>query len=84
MARRADKVVFRMQKMKLWSAFAKLDQTMRTLQSRSSFEGQLEDDICSTLSIERERVTILCHQKGSVLSEIVFGKPDTRQVTAVC
>jgi hypothetical protein len=56
------------------------DQTMRTLQSRSSFERQLEDDICSTLSIERERVTILCHQKGSVLSEIVFGKPDARQV----
>jgi hypothetical protein len=143
MARSAEKVAHRMQKMKLWSAFAKLeqetmssrdsdartgacaalgegvdksiatatmrligssfktwhlrsqdgdpvavsltmdsdfDQMFRTFLSRSSFETQPQDDICSTLSIERERVTIRCHLKGSVVSEIVFGNLDVRQL----
>jgi len=49
--------------------------TFITSNERSSFEKQLQVDICDALDIEIERVFVLCHQKGSIISEIVLGNP---------
>ena len=59
---------------------AEFEQSVGSKESKASFENQLTDDICSALQVEMGRVTILCHQKGSVVSEIVFGKPDAQAV----
>jgi hypothetical protein len=51
------------------------DSTFSTSNERSSFEKQLQVDICDALDIAVERVFVLCHQKGSIVSEIVLGNP---------
>ena len=51
------------------------DSTFASSNERSSFEKQLQTDICKALDIEIERVCVLCHQKGSIVSEIVLGSP---------
>lgn len=55
------------------------DSTFASSNDRISFETQLQTDVCDALDIERERVSVLCHQKGSVVSEIVFGNPKGAQ-----
>ena len=52
------------------------DKCVGSCQSKNEFEKQLQDDICATLAISKERVVILSHQKGSVVSEIAFGAPN--------
>ena len=49
--------------------------TLASSSQRSSFEKQLQVDICGALGIEVERLCVLCHQKGSIVSEIVLGNP---------
>jgi hypothetical protein len=49
--------------------------TLASSSERLSFEKQLQVDICGVLGIEVERVSFLCHEKGSIVSEIVLQNP---------
>jgi len=54
--------------------------SMGLLDRKAFFEKQLCDDISSALDIEKDRITVLCHQKGGIVSEIVFRNPDAEQL----
>jgi hypothetical protein len=61
------------------------DETVGSSSARAKFDAQVRDDVSATLGVAKEAIEVLCHQRGSVIAEVVLKKVDgssTMQATA--
>ena len=52
------------------------DETIGSESARAAFDEQVQNDVSAALGVPKEAIEVLCHQRGSVIAEVILKAVD--------